>query len=159
MIVYGVVNAASNLRSLFLAQDLSTALGACHFSILFAWVMVDLNRPPKGLAGVEWLYTQGARSEDRYERASGSTHSNPEMNDQMRGVAKRSRIEPKADSSEPWQQEMREYSHCVQRPLNFDPTRMLFYCDGRPCVVQREIYPSKVLRVGDGLEFTANVFR
>ena len=88
--------------------------------------MDDPHRPPKELAGVDWLWTQGARSEDRYERATGSASGNPEVSEAMRGVAKRTRIEPKDDKAEPWQQELREHAHVAQRPMNCEPTRMIF---------------------------------
>jgi hypothetical protein len=73
------------------------------------------------------------------------------MSEAMRGVAKRSRIEPKGDQAPQWQQELREHGHLAQRPMNFEPTRMMFYVTGRPCVVQRKLYPSSVVRGGEGL--------
>ena len=139
--VYWAEIAAANFHSLFRAQALPEALCAGLSGIVFVGVMDDPHRPPKELAGVDWLWTQGARSEDRYERATGSASRNPEVSEAMRGVAKRTRIEPKDDKAEPWQQELREHAHVAQRPMNFEPTRMMFYCVGRPCVVQRKLYP------------------
>ena len=150
-IVYGAEIAAASVRSHFLAPALPNAFCAGLSGIVLVGVMDDPHRPPKELAGVDWLWTQGARSEDRYERASGSASRNPEMSEAMRGVAKRSRIEPKGDQAPQWQQELREHGHLAQRPMNFEPTRMMFYVTGRPCVVQRKLYPSSVVRGGEGL--------
>jgi hypothetical protein len=103
--------------------------------------MADPHRPPEKLAGVDWQWTQGACSEDRYQRATGSACRNFELSGAMRGVAKRTRIEPKDDKAEPYQQEMREHAYVAQRPMNCEPATMRFYCGGRPCVVKVKLYP------------------
>ena len=105
--------------------------------------MVDHSKPPKGLAGTEWLYTFGARAHERLERATSSTSTNPEMTPNMRHVAAQSRVEPKSDKAEPWQFHMRLYVDGLQKAFSFDPTRMLFYSMGRPCVVHLKFYKSK----------------
>ncbi len=111
--------------------------------------MVDRHPPPKGFAGTEWLWFQGARSEERYDRAVGSISENQEVSRTMRYVGAKTLVEPKDGDAEPWQHELRVAGHGTQRPMNFDPQRMLFYCDGRPCVVQGKIYPRRVVRFGE----------
>lgn len=97
---------------------------------------MDPSKPPRSLAGPDWLWTQGARSEDRRERATGSASSNQELGQVMRGVAERTRVEASAEGAAVWQHELRQYGHALQKPMNFQPTRMMFYCEGRPIVVQ-----------------------
>jgi hypothetical protein len=106
----------------------------------FVCSMAGGDQPPKGLAGTEWLWTQGARSEDRYERASGSASANTELTDVARRVGQKTRVESRVEGSQVWQQEIRDYCHIAQKPMNFEPTRMMFYCNGRPCVVHRKLY-------------------
>ena len=120
--------------------------------------MVERHPPPKGLAGPEWLWTQGARSEERYDRAVGTISENTEVSSIMRHVGETTWVEPKADKAEPWQHDLRVIGHATQRPLNFDPQRMMFYCEGRPCLVQWKIYPRRVVRFGEGLRFLGNDF-
>ena len=110
--------------------------------------MADRQPPPKGLSCPEWLWTQGARSEERYDRAVGTISDNSEVSGVMRHVGEATWVEPKDGQSEPWQHDLRQHGHATQRPLNFDPQRMMFYCEGRPCLVQRNIYPRSVVRFG-----------
>jgi hypothetical protein len=51
--------------------------------------MVERHPPPKELAGPDWLWSQGARSEERYDRATGSISGNPEVSRNMRYVAEK----------------------------------------------------------------------
>ena len=60
-----------------------------------------LPPPPKELAGEEWLWNQGARSEERYDRAVGSISGNPEVSSHMRYVAERTWVEAKVEKAEP----------------------------------------------------------
>ena len=120
--------------------------------------MVERHPPPKELAGPDWLWSQGARSEERYDRATGSISGNPEVSRNMRYVAEKTWVEAKAGKAEPWQHDLRVHGHATQRPINFEPQRMMFYCDGRPCLVQRKIYPRRVVRFGEGLRFLGNDF-
>ena len=121
-------------------------------------VMVERHPPPKELAGPHWLWSQGARSEERYDRAVGTISENDAVSSTMRYVGEKSWVDPRVGKAEPWQHELRVHGHATQRPLNFDPQRMMFYCDGRPCVVQRKIYPRRVVRFGEGLQFLGNDF-
>ena len=120
--------------------------------------MVERHPPPKELAGPDWLWSQGARSEERYDRATGRISGNPEVSRNMRYVAEKNWVEAKAGKAEPWQHDLRVHGHATQRPMNFEPQRMMFYCDGRPCLVQRKIYPRRVVRFGEGLRFLGNDF-
>ena len=110
-----------------------------------------------GRAGLA-LHTR-CRSEDRRERASGSTSSNAERDDVMRAVAERTRLEPSAAKSQGWQQELRQHSYVAQKAMNFEPTRMMFCCSGRPCVAQRNISLPRLVLVGEGavIPMTRNV--
>jgi len=110
--------------------------------------MAERHPPPRGLSAPEWLWTQGARSEERYDRAVGTISDNTEVCGVMRHVGETTGVEPTDGQSEPWQHDSRQHGHATQRPLNFDPQRMMFYCEGRPCLVQRKIYPRSVVRFG-----------
>ena len=134
----------------------------CFDNLFFrgsSFFCMEHSLPPKRLAGPDWLYTQGARSEDRRERASGSTSSNPERDDVTRAVAERTRVEPRAAKSEGWQRELRQHSYVAQKAMSFEPTRMMFYCNGRPCVAQRNISLSRLVLIGEGvvIPMTRNV--
>ena len=68
----------------------------------------------------------------------------------MRGVAERTRVEASAEGAAVWQHELRQYGHALQKPMNFQPTRMMFYCEGRPIVVQWTLSLFGVVQLCEG---------
>ena len=123
------------IRSLGMAQG-------CRAAIVFfvLAVIMEPDPPPKALRGRDWLFTQGARSETRREVATSSASPNPEYNYFMRGLAQRTWAEPSSQGAADWQHELREHQSTSLKPMNFQPSRMMFYCDGRPVVVPRSIF-------------------
>ena len=94
-----------------------------------AAIMADC---PKGLAGTEWLVSQGVRHE--LPRVRQGTF-NPELSSYLMYLAENTEKPVAEDDAAVWQMAYAEERRSNLQAASVDPARMVQYVAGRPCVV------------------------
>ena len=116
--------------SLWLCRgDLSSKLSPAVRRRASATIMADC---PRGLAGTEWLVSQGARHE--LPRVRQGTF-NPELSSNLMYLAMNTEKRAPEDDAAVWQMAYAEERRSKLQAASVDPARMVQYVAGRPCVV------------------------
>ena len=118
--------------TLIWSRVVASSLQSCLCAVHSRGTAAAMATCPKGYAGKEWLFAQGARHELPRFR-SGIV--NPEFSSRLQYLAKVTEQEVNEDDAADWQIAYSEHRRSSLLAATVNPARMVQYVAGRPCVV------------------------